>query len=378
MSISESFPDISFIDGDTLESTKLEMINDYQDKYKELTGEAIELGQADPDRLILYACAVQAYQTKLYVDQAGKMNFLKYSYGDFLDILGANKGVIRSQGKKSVVTIHFLLSSTLDFTVTIPEGTRVTAGDNVYFATKETVDIDPGSISAFILAECTEIGETSNGYAIGSITTMVDPIAYVASITNTTVSSGGENIESDESLEERIFLAPSGYVAGTEDAIIYDVKTCSTSIIDVKVSTDDDAVVNVMFITDNGMPSEEEVSTVLSVLTDKKRHVMTDKIVVSAPEVVTFALDMTYYINESDRTIAASIQNNVNEAVESYKMWQSSKIGRDINPSYLNKLVIDAGAKRCEIRMPVYTSLLGSQIALLEVKNITYGGLEND
>ena len=86
-------PDISFIDDITLDDIKAKMIADYQDKFKEITGQAVALKDGEPITLMLYACAVQIFQMYLNVDKAGKMNFLKYAYGDFLDNLGALKGV---------------------------------------------------------------------------------------------------------------------------------------------------------------------------------------------------------------------------------------------------------------------------------------------
>lgn len=75
--VTENFPDISFIDDATVEETMNQMIADYQEKYKELTGKDISLGQADPYRLIMYACTMQIYQAMQYADYAGKMSFLK-------------------------------------------------------------------------------------------------------------------------------------------------------------------------------------------------------------------------------------------------------------------------------------------------------------
>lgn len=64
----ENLPDISFIDYATIEQVQEQMIQDYQEKYEELTGKKKTLALADRDRLILYAATVQLYQTMQYVD----------------------------------------------------------------------------------------------------------------------------------------------------------------------------------------------------------------------------------------------------------------------------------------------------------------------
>lgn len=373
----DAFPDVSFIDNETLESTQLDMINDYKDKYIELTGKEPELSSSDPYRMILYACALQSYQIKLYIDHAGKMNFLKYSYSDYLDILGANVGVTRSQGKAATVTAQFYLAETMSSAITISEGTRITAGDDVYFSVIETVEIPTGSLSVSVQAECTEVGTFANGYQVNTITTLVDSIAYV-SVTNTTESDNGEDIESDDNLAERIFLAPSSASCGTEASYKANCKAINTSISDVCISTGDDATVDVVFLSNGDVPSKAEISALQSALYNKDIHTLTDKINVAAPTQVNYEINLSYYINASDSTLVSSIQSEVSKAISTYISWQKEQIGRDINPSYLNMLVLNAGAKRCEITSPVFTQLANTQIANLASQTITYGGIEND
>ena len=64
--------------------------------------------------------------------------------------------------------------------------------------------------------------------------------------------------------------------------------------------------------------------------------------------------------------------------METYKTWQSSAIGRDINPSYLIGKIMAAGAKRVTVTSPVYKELANNEIAGLGTVTINYGGIEND
>lgn len=66
------------------------------------------------------------------------------------------------------------------------------------------------------------------------------------------------------------------------------------------------------------------------------------------------------------------------QAVTNYRTWQRSKLGRAIDPSELNKLVKNAGAKRVEITLPVYTAIEKYQFAAEETVTVNYGGLEDD
>ena len=104
----------------------------------------------------------------------------------------------------------------------------------------------------------------------------------------------------------------------------------------------------------------------------------TDQVSVSSPTQVSYNVELTYYINRSDIMSAETIKARVNEAVSAYTQWQSSRIGRDIEPGKLTELVMAAGAKRVSITYPAYTQVADTAIPALGTKTVTYGGLEND
>ena len=91
-----STPDISFIDGRTIEDVKSEMVADYEAFMTAAEGKPYTLGRAAPHRMELYAAAAQIYQAMQCIDRGGKVNLLKYSYGGFLDNLALIKGPTRN------------------------------------------------------------------------------------------------------------------------------------------------------------------------------------------------------------------------------------------------------------------------------------------
>lgn len=376
----EGYPDISFIENMTLENLQEQMIADFTEKYKEETGEELTLGLGDPNRLVLYAAALQIYQGMQYIDNAGKQSFLKYSYSGFLENLGALKGIQRNPGNPATAIERFTVSAVQNNAISIPMGTRVTAGDNVYFYTVEDAEIPAGAEYIDIQVECTEAGTGANGYEAGKINILVDSINYIGSVANTTKSEGGAEEESDEQLADRIYLAPSSYsTAGPDDAYEYWVKTCNSGITDVKVQSPSDGVVEIRFIMQDGtIPGEATLQEVATFLQNEKIRPLTDKVEVKAPVAQNYAINLTYYIAESDKNQASAIQQNVNSAVDAYKMWQCEKIGRDINPSYLMRLIMNAGAKRAVIASPEFTVVSAENIALCTTVTVTYGGVESD
>ena len=80
----------------------------------------------------------------------------------------------------------------------------------------------------------------------------------------------------------------------------------------------------------------------------------------------------------SDMAQAATIQNEVTEAVNAYVLWQRSDIGKDINPSELEHRIRAAGAKRAVIRSPAFTVVSTTEAAQPGTVNLVYGGLEDD
>lgn len=374
-----NLPDVSFIDDMQLEDVQTQMVRDYQDRYKEITGKDVVLDRADPMSLILYALSIQVYQALLYVDKTGKQDLLKYSYGAYLDNLAAMKGIAREQAKPSRAMIRFTLSGIRPSTVEIPEGTRVTNGE-VYFQTESHAEIPVGESSVDVAAECMTSGVAGNNLEVGEINILVDPVPYVAKVANTEPTTGGADIEDDDTLKDRIYIAPSKYsVAGPEESYRYWVKTYNSNISDVLIYSDDPVDVVIEFIMNDGeLPSESMLLGVQKFLSDEQIRPLTDRVTVKAPETVEYKVNVKYFVNQSDLKKVDTIKTAVNTAVDDYIQWQRSKIGRDINPSQLIQQMVSAGAKRVEVALPVFQAIGKANVAKLSSKTVTYGGLEDD
>lgn len=375
----ENLPEVSFIDNVTLDDIQEQMKKDFEERYKTITGETRTLRRAEPSALILYACSIQVFQALLYVDRAGKQDLLKYSYGEYMDNLAAIRGITRLGAKPAVTTMRFTLSEPMTTVQAIPSGTRVTDGE-MYFQTDEYAEIAVGETYTDVPCTCQTDGIVGNGIAVGLIDILVDTLPYIKSVKNTETTTGGADIESDDALAERIFLAPSGYsVAGPDDAYEYYTKKYNQSITSVKVTSPRPTEVEVRFLTGNGeIPTQTMINGLEGYLTDENIRPLTDKVTVLAPEELPFDISLEYFINKSDLAKAESIQNAVNEAILEYIQWQTYTIGKDINPSELTKRIVAAGAKRVEITSPVFTKVTEDTVARIGSQTITYGGLEDD
>lgn len=381
MNAIKSLPDISFIDNKDIDQVRQEMVADYESFISEATGQTVTLERSSVHRMELYAAAAQIYQAMQYIDRQGKQSILKYSYSDFLDNLAIFKGVTRNPATPATTTLRFTLSAERDTATGIPQGTRVSTAGAIYFATDVYAEIPAGSTTVDVPATCTVAGTDGNGFAAGELATIVDPIPYVASVTNTTATEGGAEIESDDDLAERVFLAPGAYsAAGPEDGYLYHAKAYSAAIGDVVATSNQAAgTVDIVFImADGSTPGEEMIEGLEGYLQGKTIRPMTDLVRVAAPQEVTYTINLTYYINRSDSAKAVTIQAAVAQAVADYQTWQRA-IGRDINPSQLVHMVMDAGAKRVTVTAPTYTAVDATKVSALQGDAvISYGGLEDD
>lgn len=344
--------------------------------YEAISGR--KLAPGDPVRLFLQAVAQIIAHQRTLIDYAAKQNLLAFAEGDFLDHLGALLETERLPAQPAKTTVRFTISAQPQ-TVTIPAGTRVTPDGKVFFAIVDPVDIPSGTTEVDVEVECTTVGTIGNDWQPGQINKLVDPLPWVIKIENITTSSGGADTEDDDNYRERIRKAPESFsVAGPYGAYEYWARTAHQSIIDVAVSSPSAGQVEIRPLLEGGeIPTQEILDAVDAVCNDKSIRPLTDQVTVLAPTVVNYDITLTYWIDQSNSFIAASIQEKVNEAINDYITWQKSKLGRDINPSELIARIMAAGAKRVDITSPVFTAITKEQVAVANNVTVTYGGLED-
>lgn len=366
-------PDVSFV-----ETNPQQIIENIIGGYEQSAGYA--LADADPRRLYLLSLAYIIIQQRQQIDASGKSNLLYYAQSNFLDHLGAFREVIRIAAQSAISTERFTLSTTRPTSVGIPQGTRVTADDQLYWQTTQPATIPVGQLYVDVPIRAMTSGVAGNNIAIGTINKLVDPIPYVQSVTNTTIGSGGRDIESDEAYKNRIYQAPAGFsIAGPEEAYIFWALTTSSAIIDASARSPSGGVVEVRPLLEGGeLPTQSLLDQVLATLSDKTIRPLTDLVEVLAPERVNYTIDLSYYIRSVDAASAADIQARVSAAIDEFIAWQDTKLGRDINPDELIYRLKSAGVKRVQIITPTFTGLAKYQVAHMTGITANYGGLEDD
>ena len=346
--------------------------------YEAISGR--KLAPGDPVRLFLQAIAqIIAHQRSL-IDYSAKMNLLAFSEGAYLDHIGALVETARLPAQAAETTVRFTLSAPQPQDVIIPAGIRVTPDGQLFFATTDPTTVPTGATSADVLVQCLVDGLIGNQWEPGQINKLVDPLPWIRSVANLTTGSGGAEIEGDERYRLRIQQAPVKFsVAGPEGAYRYWAQTAHQSIADVSVLSPAPGEVEIRPLLEGGqIPGAEILQAVEEICNSRSIRPLTDMVSVLAPDVVTYNIELTYWIGAVSASMAAIIQDAVETAVDEYQAWQRSRLGRDLNPSELIARVMRAGAKRVDVAFPAYAHVGPAQVALAENITVVYGGLEDD
>lgn len=369
----KNLPDITFAESDpqTIEGNIITTVEG-------LLGR--KLARADPLRLFLRGIEALIIQQRILIDATAKQNLLAFATGEYLDHIGALTGTYRLQPSAATTSVRLQVSSARGAATLIPQGTRVTAGDGILFALDDAAVIESGEMSVDARATCTETGTKGNGYLAGELNRLVDPVPFVATVKNTTASAGGADLEDDDSYRERIHEAPEQYsTAGPTGAYEYFTKRASALVTDVSVESPAPAEVVIYPLLKGGViPGEEVLKTIDTALNDREIRPLTDKVSVKAPTAVAYNITLSYWIDRSNATDAASIQQAAQQAVSDYVLWQQAKLGRDVNPTEIYYRLRGAGIKRADITEPGYIAVARSQVAIAGTVTVKFEGLEDD
>lgn len=368
------YPDIHFVDTDT--NT---VVNALIQSYEAFTGRT--LYPADPARLFILWVADIIIQERVNIDFSARQNVPRYAEGEYLDSLAELfKDAYRLEPEKAKTTLRFTLSIPLEVATIVPAGTRVTVDGEIIFQTLQALTIPAGDLFGDVEAECQTAGEIGNGFVPGQITQLIDIFPYFGSVENVSESDGGADEESDAAFYERMRESVETFsTAGPLGAYEYYAKSASALIVDVKATSTEPGEVDVRVLLSGGqLPGEEILKEVLDILNADKVRPLTDHVTVAAPETVPYDIDFTYWTQEGGAISDDKVAENIAAAVRTFKEWQGAKMGRDVNPSYLISLLMQAGAKRVKVRSPVDTVVPDNAVAVIGETAVVNGGAENE
>lgn len=377
------YPDIEFLETDT-ETVISNMIALYEEMQRAAGRDNYKVRPGNPERVFISWMAAIIVQQRTLINETAKMNVPRYAAKseneEYLDSLAEIfKDTQRLPASPASATFRFYISEPQQQSTIIPAGTRISFDGVIIFATSEVLEIRAGETSGEVEAVCTQPGTVGNGLVAGQVKEVVDLFDHYQKAENITTTSGGAEKEDNESYYERMRGSMESFsTAGPINGYIYWTKTVSPAVLDVAVTSPEACYVDVRVILRDGQEATEAVlKEIEEALNASDIRPLTDIVTVSAPETVDFSVDATFWIAQPNRESAAAIEREVRAAVDSFIIWQTSKMGRDINPSYLTKLMMDAGAKRVEVRQPTFQSVADIAVGKLKSKSVLNGGLED-
>src|SRR6202047_2356103 len=168
------------------------------------------LQPAQVERLLINLYAYRESLVRNAIQYAAEQNLLAFASFPMLDYLGQLLSVSRLASQPAVTTLQFTLTAALTVPFTIAAGTLVGTNDGQFaFATSATIILAAGATIASVAAAATAPGAGANGYLAGQVSVQLNPNSLIASVTNTSTTTGGSAPETDDHLRTRIQAAPN-------------------------------------------------------------------------------------------------------------------------------------------------------------------------
>lgn len=373
--------DYQFVDTDTDA-----LVSDLVSAYETITGKTLK--PASPEKVFISWVAGIILQERVYGNYIGNQNVPSRAERENLDALAdLFYQKTRPAATPATCTVRFHISAAQTSAILIPLGSRVTDSDGtMMWETTEDAYIEIGDTYVDVPVQCQTEGEAGNDWAAGQINTIVDLYDYCTTCENTTTSANGTDEATDDEFYDLLRGSQEAYsVAGPKGAYIYHAKAANSDIADVVANSPKPGYVSLYLLMNDGTVAGEEVKhAVENTVTADDVRPLTDYVTVADPEPVPYNINFTYYIHRNSTSSAAKIEGDVAAAVQEYISWQSGALGRDINPSHLIGLLMQAGIKRVAVTEPEFVQLSGGddddvpQIATVGSVTVTNGGYEDE
>jgi phage-related baseplate assembly protein len=327
--------------------------------YESLTGKTLYPAQVE--RILIDIIAYREKLIREAIQDAGKLNLVRYSRAPVLDYLGEGVGVPRLDAIAATTTLRFVFDPKPAAASVLPAGTLVTVGD-VGFSTGEDVVVAAGAASIDIAASCTTPGVVGNGFVVGQVQTLdsVLPNLSVASVSNLTVTADGAEAEDDEYYKERIALAPEQWSnAGSVGAYQFWARSAHPDVIAVAVVSPTPGVVNIHPLTKTGLPSQAIKDLVAEKCSASKVRPLTDDVHVLDPVLVDYQIvaRITRYKNADNALTLSTAQ----KAAQDWQAASQKRLGADIVRTQINKALHGYGVYSLELLQPAADQAVGDQ-----------------
>ena len=278
------------------------------------------------------------------IDNALRMDTLRYAVRDYLDVYGEKRNCYRIQAKAARATVT-IVTNAAGNEITLPAGTPMTQDGSIFWTLDDDISLSGNveTLTADITAS-TE-GIAGNGLLAGMEMELLVKNPAINSITVAVDASGGQNKEDDEAYRERIReYGLNAVTTGPAEQYERAAMAVSSQVVDAAAINGGDGVVNVYLLPASSDGTAALIEAVENALSAEDIRPLTDDVNVALATKKEYTLKINYAVYTGQNVSAA-----MSAAVEEYKNWQNKTIGRAFNPDRLKALLYQAGCNRVEI-----------------------------
>lgn len=312
-----------------------EMIRNYIDAGGDL------LYPGDEKEMLLRGVQADIVQVFAGVDNALRMATLRYAVGDYLDILGEQRGCLRIKASKARATVTITTNATGVIDV-LEAGTAMTCDGEIFYLLEEDFNMSGHVQTATLPVVCDREGSVGNGLLAGSQMALQITNPAINTIFVASDAVGGNEREDDETYRDRI-REHNITTLTTGPEIQYETIALgvSSQILDAHAMNNGAGKVAVYVILASSTGAAAILASVEEALSAKNVRPLTDQVSVAQAEDVEYTLNVEYICDNSS-TVSAAIA----QAATDYQKWQDNTIGRAFNPDRLMASIYQAGATR--------------------------------
>ncbi|NLV58677.1 MAG: hypothetical protein GXY67_07885 [Clostridiales bacterium] len=309
--------------------------------YVDAGGDVLYPG--DEKEILLRGVQAVLTQTFAAVDNALRMQTLRYAQGEYLDIYGENRNCPRIQANAAAGKVRITFVPT-GATKTFPAGTAMTPdGERFYLLVNPVTHTGHAQVLDTDIL-CKDPGSQGNGVAAGTQMQLAITHPAVVSVVVIAETTGGSEREDDDTYRERIRLnGLAAITTGPSRQYEAAAKAATSEIVDARALNLGAGQVGMYLILRNTEGAAATIAAVAQALSASDVRPLTDTVTVQEAEAIPYALHILYAVEEdAEGDITAALQ----AAVSEYKDWQDLSVGRPFNPDRLTANLYRAGVSR--------------------------------
>lgn len=295
----------------------------------------------DEKEMLLRGVLAMTTQIFAAVDNALRMQTLRYAVGDYLNVLGEQRNCPRIEASAATAIVEITFRATGQ-AKTLRAGTAMTADGEKFYGLAEPLEQTGYEQTAICEVVCDQAGSEGNGLIAGTQMQLAITNPAVTRVIVKQDASGGNDAEDDETYRERIRVhGLASITTGPQAQYEAVAESVTSEILDARALNMGAGKVGIYLLLDSDTGAAAIMESVRSALNAQSVRPLTDSVEVYRAEDVPYTLNVQYAMDGSGNITAA-----ISAAIREYQAWQDNTIGRAFNPDRLMAAIYQAGALR--------------------------------